>query len=79
MWDRGQDGRGLPEARESPGVGAASLIRLSPENQVLSHPHPLTSSHSDYYLAKSLSTALSDVIKLEVEGVEGPVTQSPSG
>lgn len=67
MQDRGQHGwQRAPGARESPRVGASSLIRLSPENWVLSQPHPLTSSHSDYYLARRLSATLSDVIKLEV-------------
>lgn len=43
----------------------ASLSKFSPENWVLSHPHPLTSSLWDYYLARSLSPALSDEIEAE--------------
>lgn len=59
------DGGGLPEARRSPRVGATLLIRLSPENWMLSRTHPPTSSYLDYYRARSLSPALSDVIKPE--------------
>lgn len=48
---------GLPEVRGSPPSGADSLSKLSPENWVLSQLPPLTSSHSDYSLARSLSPA----------------------
>lgn len=68
MWEgmenRTED-RGLPETRSSPRVGATLLITLSPENWMLSQTHPPTSSYLDYYRARSLSPALSDVIKPE--------------
>lgn len=59
--------RGLPEGRRSPRVEAASLSTLSPESWVLSHPPPLTSSHSAHNLARSLSPALSDAVTINPE------------